>query len=667
MERKNRSIAFRLVIGGVALVLIPLIIVGVISYRASRNALITMSMERTQDDSVELSRLTNTILQSELSIVKSLAAGERQIKVSTIIKEKGWENAPDEIPLLFENIKTKLKRMDNRYEGVFVTDEKGFIYTGVNDDGTELRGISLAETAHFKLSKSSGETALSEIGRSKKSDAFTFTACAAVKSGSGEFLGIVGTVIRTDFLMNLISDKKIGQTGYGYMVDSKCIITIHPVKENILSLDLSKTEGMENISKRLMNEETGVDTYTYKGVEKVSGFSPVGVNHWMIITAQHKAEVTAPANNTRNIIAMVSCIAALITVLLVWFSAKRIVMPINATVESLKDIAQGKGDLTMRLQTQSKDEIGELATWFNLFMDKLQGMMRQISQSIDMLTTSTSELSSVSDKMTSTTMKTSDLSSSVTEAARLLSNNMQSVSSAMVQTCRNTDVVAKSAEEMSTTILEIAKNSETARNISQQAAAQAATSSSQMARMGDAAQAIGRVVETITEISEQVNLLALNATIEAARAGEAGKGFAVVANEIKELAKQTAEATQDIETQIEAIQQVTKETISRIDTITGVIDEVNHVVTGIAVAVEEQSVSTSEIATNVTQAALSIEGINENVGKSSTLASDISKDIAEVNASSNEIVNGSTQINIAYKRLASLADDLRSMVGQFRI
>ncbi|MFA6012858.1 MAG: methyl-accepting chemotaxis protein [Desulfobacteraceae bacterium] len=667
MERKNRSIAFRLVIGGVALVLIPLIIVGVISYHASHNALITMSMERTQDDSVELSRLTNTILQSELNLVKSLAAGERQIKVSTIIKEKGWENAPDEIPLLFENLKTKLKRMDNHYEGVFVTDEKGFIYTGVNDDGTELKGISLTETAHFKQSKSSGEAVLSEISRSKKSDVFTFTACAAVKSGSGEFLGVVGTVIKTNFLMDLISDKKIGQTGYAYMVDSKSITNIHPLKENILSLDLNKTDGMENISQRLMNGETGVDTYRYKGAEKVSGFSPVGINHWMIVTVQDKAEVTASAVNTRNIIAMVSCIAALVTVFLVWFSVKRIVMPINATVESLKDIAQGKGDLTMRLQAQSKDEIGELATWFNLFMDKLQGMMRQISQSIDMLTASSSELSSVSDKMTSTTMKTSDLSSSVTEAARLLSNNMQSAASAMVQTCRNTDVVAKSAEEMSSTIIEIAKNSETARNISQQAAAQAATSSSQMAQMGDAAQAIGRVVETITEISEQVNLLALNATIEAARAGEAGKGFAVVANEIKELAKQTAEATRDIETKIEAIQQVTKETISRIDTITGVIAEVNHVVTGIAVAVEEQSVSTSEIATNVTQAARSIEGINENVGKSSILASDISKDIAEVNTSSNEIANGNTQINIAYKRLASLADDLRSMVGQFRI
>src|ERR1035438_9203563 len=110
---------------------------------------------------------------------------------------------------------------------------------------------------------------------------------------------------------------------------------------------------------------------------------------------------------------------------------------------------------------------------------------------------------------------------------------------------------------MTSTISEIAGNSEKARRITGDATRQAARITGQIQQLGHAAHEIGKVTETITEMSSQTNLLALNATIEAARAGSAGKGFAVVANEIKALAQQTAAATEDIKSRVAGVQSAT--------------------------------------------------------------------------------------------------------------
>lgn len=349
------------------------------------------------------------------------------------------------------------------------------------------------------------------------------------------------------------------------------------------------------------------------------------------------------------------------------FMANLISKPLNRVIEGLKDIAEGEGDLTVRLDVASKDEVGQLARGFNSFIDKLQAMIKDIATNASTLNSSSGDLTAIAQQISSASDATLNRSGNVSNAAGKMSNNMKSVVKASEQATTNMSGVAAAAEEMSATVNEIAKNSENARAITQQAVTKANKTSERVDALGKAAREISKVTEVITEISEQTNLLALNATIEAARAGEAGKGFAVVANEIKELARQTASATQEIKSKIEGIQKTTASTVTEIQDITKVINEVNEIVATIATAVEEQSVSTQEIATNVAQAAEGIKDVNRNMGESSVVAEDISQDIAEMNQVSSEMSSSSSHLSNKAEELSKLAERLNEMVGKFRM
>jgi len=359
--------------------------------------------------------------------------------------------------------------------------------------------------------------------------------------------------------------------------------------------------------------------------------------------------------------------AAIVAAIMAAVLGMVIAKPINAAVAGLQDIAKGEGDLTKRLATGAKDEIGELAAWINVFMEKLQGIIGKISVNTLALDHSSNDLLGFADKLANGAGDTSRQTESVAAAAEQMNANLANVAAAMEESTTNISMVASAAEEMTSTIGDIAQNVEQANHIASDADQQAARTATKMDALGDAAQAIGKVTETITEISEQTNLLALNATIEAARAGEAGKGFAVVANEIKELAKQTAEATLNIKEQIAGVQRTTAETVADIDAITTVINRMGEIVGTIAGAVAEQAKATEDIAANISQASLGLQEVNENVNQSSAVATSISRDISGVGSASGEIADGSAKIKSSAGSLQNLAAELKGVVNQFKI
>jgi methyl-accepting chemotaxis protein len=332
------------------------------------------------------------------------------------------------------------------------------------------------------------------------------------------------------------------------------------------------------------------------------------------------------------LIATLSCAAGLLI-------SGGITQPLSAVVRRLRDIAEGEGDLTQRVDEGRSDELGELARWFNLFVGKTERTIATIEQKMRILTASSGDLAAVSRQLGG--------------AAEETSSQTELVSSASQQVALSIQTVAAAGEEMGASIREIAMSASEAARVAATAVSAAETTNRTVSKLGASSGEISNVVKVITSIAEQTNLLALNATIEAARAGEAGKGFAVVANEVKELAKETARATGDIRGRIEAIQSDSQEAVRAIGEIAAVIGQINDLQNTIASAVEEQAAATNEISRNVSEAARGAE--------------EIARSTSHVTRTAQETSQAAGSSRVAAVDLTNLAGDLERLVRQFKV
>ncbi|MEZ6092888.1 MAG: methyl-accepting chemotaxis protein [Pirellulaceae bacterium] len=285
--------------------------------------------------------------------------------------------------------------------------------------------------------------------------------------------------------------------------------------------------------------------------------------------------------------------------------ARTITKPINRTIQLMRDIAQGEGDLRQRLPDNQNNELGELGHWFNTFCDKLKSIVSDVADHARQLAETSTVLKNSADALSQDVNSTLAESQNVTGSTDQMISNIRSVSDTSNEISKGFEILAAAVHEMTITIGEISNNTSHVASTIQRTTQIAQTSNQEVRELGKAAAEIGKVIEVIEDIAEQTNLLALNATIEAARAGEAGKGFAVVATEVKELAKQTSIATEDIRKRITDIQSTTGQTIGSIAEIAKMIEEVSDKTCMIAASVEEQSATSQEISRNVTSVATS--------------------------------------------------------------
>ncbi|KFF42994.1 MULTISPECIES: methyl-accepting chemotaxis protein [Pseudomonas] len=346
-------------------------------------------------------------------------------------------------------------------------------------------------------------------------------------------------------------------------------------------------------------------------------------------------------------------LAAVVGLVLVWLMARSVTRPILGVAHMLEDIASGEGDLTRRLAYSKQDELGQLAGWFNRFLDKLQPIIAEVKRSVQ------------------------DARGTADQSAEIATQT----SAGMEQQYRQVDQVATASHEMSATAQDVARSAAQAAQAAKDAdqatregltvidrttanigdlAADMSTAMTQVEGLAANSEKIGSVLEVIRGIAEQTNLLALNAAIEAARAGEAGRGFAVVADEVRNLARRTQESVEETRLVIEQLQNGTTDVVSSMGNsyrqAQGSVEQVGQAVTAlrqIGDAVTVISDMNLQIASAAEEQSAVAEEINNNVAT-----------IRDVTESLSEQANESARVSQA---LNSLANQQQGLMDQFRV
>ncbi|VFQ42943.1 methyl-accepting chemotaxis protein [Desulfoluna butyratoxydans] len=488
---------------------------------------------------------------------------------------------------------------------------------------------------------------------------------APVTGPDGRRTGVVGIDVSLSRLTDMIHGIRIGESGFAILVQGDGTILANPHDPDT---NFKKMTELDSPAYATLNEiASGHVAVEMGGVDCLADVYTSPTLGWKLIGVIETREVMGPTRRLTLMILGVSGVLFLLAAGAALGLARVVTHPIVNTAEMLRDIAEGEGDLTRRLESDTADEVGALATWFNAFIEKVHGVIRTLAENAEAVKDSGGELSRLSVTMSDGAAEMNDRAGTVAASAEETNRVMADVAASTEQAASNVNMVAAATEEMRATIEEIAGNSERARGVTTEMVHQAKEVRVIMDALGAAAGDIGKVTEAISEISEQTNLLALNATIEAARAGEAGKGFAVVAGEIKALAGQTAEATGEIRQRIDGVRDSSTRSVEGIGRISAVIDEVSELVGAIAAAVEQQSGSTGEIAENLAQASRGLEEVSGQVAQCAGVSGEIAEEMAGVNRSAGRFTESSTAVHGRSEKLAGLAQGLNEVVGQFKI
>jgi len=361
------------------------------------------------------------------------------------------------------------------------------------------------------------------------------------------------------------------------------------------------------------------------------------------------------------VLGAVALVLALFGVLVIQRSVAR---PLAAVTRVTESVAGGNAALSIPYGDR-RDEIGALARSISVFQDAMRfnvelnktvqsdadaraRQQQRISAEIGMfgsaIESSLSELGRLFEQFLAA-------SSQLTEAADFASLRTAGAATASGEACANVREIAVAAEELARSVGEIDRQVVQSNVITNKAVSEVAFTNSAVNELDEAARRIGDVIKLITDIAGQTNLLALNATIEAARAGEAGRGFAVVAGEVKALSSQTAKATEEIGTQITAMQDATRRSIQAIAGIERTILEIGEISTAISTAVTEQGAATQEIARSGGIAASRTDDTTAEVGRVGEATENTRMSAASVKTLAND--------------LAAVAGKIRTQVDHF--
>lgn len=514
---------------------------------------------------------------------------------------------------------------------VAVLDEKvkatGYNYISVADEkGDTYRNSNILEREYFTQAMS-GTTYISSPVVSKVDGKLTILAGTVIKNSTA-YKGIAYGGISYETFSQLISNIKLGEGGYGFIVDKTGTVIAHPdaaIVQNLTNyIELGKTDKsfaeLGGVITKMTAGESGNGYYTKDGVNRFVAYVPIeGPEGWSLA-------VTLPVNQALASLYLTLLISGIIGVVLLVIAlifsstiSRNISRPIIKSIKRIEQLAEG--DLATEVVLVSgKDEIARLSEALRDTVTELRAYITDISRMLTSMADSDFTVSSTGNyqgdflpikdalqrilqSLTRTFMEISQSADQVHDGSTQVSAGAQNLSQNSTEQAATIETLSNSVSAISQQVQNNANNAMTALKLSKESGAEVSRGNTQMNEMlhsmGDinaSSNEIAKIIKVIDDIAFQTNILALNAAVEAARAGAAGKGFAVVADEVRNLAAKSAEAaktTTDLIAQsitsVKRGTEIADETASSLSSIVEKVTRVNTLMDDIATASSEQA------------------------------------------------------------------------------
>jgi methyl-accepting chemotaxis protein len=715
--------------------LVPFITISLFSYIMASNSLHNETAKKLDLFEEQKKEDLKVLFDGSKADCQSIASTSTIFSALNVHRTVGGNTASAEWKQTEATLLVLFKQIKNTYHSDLINlfDKNGKI---VYSTDTSLIGKDLSERVYFKSAiqgnLNNSPFFYSDL---VKDNVTAFAAPVYANGENGEIIGVFSTVLKTSDITSRITTNMdiMGTSADAYLIDGDGTLIIKPKFGNFEPFkDKIESKAFELLSPAIKSKNIsfeGMDEYKdYRKVKVLGKFSTIVLGDLNIglITEIDSEEAFGSSNKLGIITLIISVISILFIILFGFIFSRKLSNPI-IKLQELMSVAE-KGDLTVRGKIQSNDEIGMLTGSFNSLCEKTSEMIKNIYESTVILNKSSDNLLQVSESMAANSEETNAKTTVVSATIEEISAGMLQTATVLADTSGNVNVIASAVEEMSGTIRnlasaaeqtssgvgqvselvtqisgsisnastssmdvsgsvnsvatavkeinlslnEISKNCERSIYITSDADSKAKDTNSIIEKLNNSSKQIGKIVNVINDIADQTNMLALNAAIEAAGAGEAGKGFAVVANEVKELAKQTADATDEIGQQIEAMQSNMSGAVKSVETITNVIKEITEITNTIAAAVTEQSATTGDISNAIIKAAEKVNLItkeisdiasnSQNVARSITEASkgvsEIARSASELSSASNEVAQNSERASIRVQEVARTSQEI---------
>lgn len=561
MKQKS-SIKAKLLFNVVGAVTIIFILVGIIIFIQARNVILNESNNTLHAESKNITNMIDKHFVSAAEIVKQMEASNFIIDYMDKVHTKNEIKTPEEYQRIISNMK-KIKSSNSNLSLVYLAlAEAGNIVT--DDEWANPPDFNVNTREWYKESINNGKLTYSEPYIDNVTGKMVITVSTPVKNSSGKLLGAVCVDMTLDQISNIMSKFTLKKTGFAFLADDKGTMLYHPDSELILKDNITKYEGKPGeIAQKMVKGETGVDTVEFNKQKQYMAYAPVESSSWSVGVVVPVKEIQENMSKFQATFILAILSTIVILSVLIYFLASGILKPIPVLLKAFD--AAMKGDMTVRANVVSTDEIGRLAEGFNTMIESQHNIIRQVlSASNDIFATmekqnlmigeivaQTDETSATVEELSAGMEETAASSEEINASSADIEKAVESIASKAQDGAVSAAEINKRANELKSNAVESQKNANSIYSSANSKLRHAIEQSK-------AVEQINVLSNAILQITSQTNLLALNAAIEAARAGEAGKGFAVVAEEIRKLAE-------DSKNTVNEIQKITKTVVQSVE------------------------------------------------------------------------------------------------------